>query len=175
MLWYFTIVVNLSSWQYSSILQWVPTRGLQVISAALFHHDIPQVHHSDVIMSAISNHRRINCVCNRLFRRRSKLRINGLCEANPPVTNGFPWQRASNAENVCISWSSWKHSTTNHVHVLQGICLRATPKHIDIPQLLSREYEHQTLNVFDMLCGTSVRSIYNVFHITSGPPFTNMV
>ena len=38
---------------------------------------------------------------NRLFRRRSnnasKLSVAGLCEGNPPVTNGFPSQRASNA------------------------------------------------------------------------------
>ena len=45
---------------------------------------------------------------NRLFRRRSKkiskLRVTGLCEENPPVTSGFPSQRASNAENVSIWW-----------------------------------------------------------------------
>ena len=34
----------------------------------------------------------------------SKLRVTGLCERNPPVTGGFPWQRDSNAENVSIWW-----------------------------------------------------------------------
>ena len=34
----------------------------------------------------------------------SKLRVTGLCEGNPPVTRGFPSQRASNAENVSIWW-----------------------------------------------------------------------
>ena len=44
----------------------------------------------------------------RLFRRRSKktslLRVTGLCEGNPPVTGGYPSQRASNAEYVFIWW-----------------------------------------------------------------------
>ena len=38
----------------------------------------------------------------RWFRRRSKkilkLRVTGLCEGNPPVTSGIPWQRASNTK-----------------------------------------------------------------------------
>ena len=54
----------------------------------------------------VSNHRRLDCLLNRLFRRRSKrttkLRVTGLCEGNLPVTDGFPSQRASNAENVSI-------------------------------------------------------------------------
>ena len=56
------------------------------------------------------NHRRLDCLLNRLFRRRtkktSKPRVTGLCEGNPPVTvtGGFPSQSASNAENVSIWW-----------------------------------------------------------------------
>ena len=57
----------------------------------------------------VSNHRRLACLLNRLFRRRSKkaseLRVTDLCEGNPPVTGGFPSQMASNAENVSI----WRH------------------------------------------------------------------
>ena len=34
----------------------------------------------------------------------SKLRVTGLCEGNLPVTDEFPAQRASNAENVSIWW-----------------------------------------------------------------------
>ena len=56
----------------------------------------------------VSNHRRLDCLLNRWFRRRSKktskLRDTGLCEGNPPVTGGFPSQRASNAVNVSIWW-----------------------------------------------------------------------
>ena len=55
-----------------------------------------------------SNHRCLACLLNRLFRRESKktskLCVTGLCEGNPPVSGGFPSQRASNAENVSIWW-----------------------------------------------------------------------
>ena len=40
------------------------------------------------------NHRRLDCLLNRLLRRwsknTSKLRVNGLCEGNSPVTGEFP-------------------------------------------------------------------------------------
>ena len=56
----------------------------------------------------VSNHRRLNCLLSRLFRRRSKktskLCVTGLCEGNSPVTGEFPAQRASNEENVSIWW-----------------------------------------------------------------------
>ena len=38
------------------------------------------------------------------IKERSKLRVTGLCEGNPPVTGGFPSQRASKAKNVSIGW-----------------------------------------------------------------------
>ena len=54
----------------------------------------------------VSNHRRLDCSRNRLFRRRSKkiskLRVTGLCEGNSPVNS--PHKRSSNAENVSIWW-----------------------------------------------------------------------
>ena len=37
-------------------------------------------------------------------RKKSKLRVTGLCEGNSPVTGEFPAQKASNAENVFIWW-----------------------------------------------------------------------
>ena len=56
----------------------------------------------------VSNHRRFDCLLQRLFRRRSKktskLCVTGLCVGNSPVTGEFPTQRASNAENVFIWW-----------------------------------------------------------------------
>ena len=60
----------------------------------------------------VSNHRRLDCVHNRLFRRRSKktskLGVTGLCYGNSPVTGKFPTQRAgqrvSNAENISVWW-----------------------------------------------------------------------
>ena len=57
---------------------------------------------------SVSNRRRLDCLLNRVFRRRSKetskLRVTGFCEGNSPVTGEFPAQRASNAENVSILW-----------------------------------------------------------------------
>ena len=42
----------------------------------------------------LSNHRRVDCLFNSLFRRRAKktwkIRVTGLCEGNPPVAGGFP-------------------------------------------------------------------------------------
>ena len=70
----------------------------------------------------VSNHRRFDCLLNRLFRwhrskKTSKLRVTGFCEGNSPVNNVFPPQKASNAANVSIwrrhqlsdrdSWIIW--------------------------------------------------------------------
>ena len=56
----------------------------------------------------VSNHRRLNCLLNRLFRHKSKetskLRVTSLCAGNLPMTDEFPAQRNSNAENVSIGW-----------------------------------------------------------------------
>ena len=54
----------------------------------------------------VSNRRRLDCLQNRLFRRRSKktskMRVTGFCEGNSPVTGEFPAQRDRNAENVLM-------------------------------------------------------------------------
>ena len=56
----------------------------------------------------VSNHQPHDCLLNRLFGRRSKkkskLRVTGLCAGNSPGTAEFPAQMASNAENVSIWW-----------------------------------------------------------------------
>ena len=52
--------------------------------------------------NGVLNHRRLDCLPDRLFRRRSKktskLRVTGLCDRNSSVTGEFPVQRVSNAE-----------------------------------------------------------------------------
>ena len=57
----------------------------------------------------VSNHQRLYCLLNCLFRHRSKktskLRVTSLCAENSPGTGEFPAQKASNAENVSI----WLH------------------------------------------------------------------
>ena len=67
----------------------------------------------------VSHHRRIDCLFNALFRRRSqktsKLRVTGLfVERNSSVTGEFPAQRASNGENVSIWWR--RHGYNNTVN-----------------------------------------------------------
>ena len=57
---------------------------------------------------SVSNHQPLDCLLRRLFRRASKkaskLRVTGLCEEKPPVSGGFPSQKASNAKNVYVWW-----------------------------------------------------------------------
>ena len=52
----------------------------------------------------VSNHRRLDCLLNLLFRRRSKktlkLRVTGFCEGNPSVTGGFPHEGPVTRNNV---------------------------------------------------------------------------
>ena len=66
----------------------------------------------------VSNHQPHHCLCNRLFRRRSKktskLHVTGLCAGNSPVTCEFPVQMDSNAENVFISWRHHEIEGLNH-------------------------------------------------------------
>ena len=52
----------------------------------------------------------LNSLVMRRSKKTSKLRITGLCAGNSPVTDEFPAQMASNAENVSI-W--WRHHETN--------------------------------------------------------------
>ena len=65
----------------------------------------------------ISNHRCLECLLTRLFRRTSKKtsKLHWALWGNPPVTGGFPSQRASNAENVPI-W--WRHHGTLNANML---------------------------------------------------------
>ena len=60
----------------------------------------------------VSNQRRLDCLLNRFSRHRSKktakLRATGLYEGNPPVTGGFPSQKAFNAEIFSIWWRHYK-------------------------------------------------------------------
>ena len=64
-----------------------------------------------------SNHRRLDCLLNRLFRRRSKetskLRVTDLCE-NLPVTVEFPTQRANKQRVLMHGHQGW--------NVRHGLC-----------------------------------------------------
>ena len=71
----------------------------------------------------VSNHRGLDCLLSRVFRRKSKktskLRVTDLCEGNSLVTREFPARRASNAENVSIWWRhhamTWKNNDNKTV------------------------------------------------------------
>ena len=80
---------------------------------SLVHIPLPWRHNG---RDGVSNHRHLDCLLNRLIRRRSKetskLRVTGLCEGNSSLTSGLPPQRANNAENVSF-W--WRH----HAKLLQ--------------------------------------------------------
>ena len=70
--------------------------------------------------NGVSNHRRLDCLLNRLFRRRSKktskFRVTGLCEGNSPVACESSAQMASHAENVSI-W--WRHHQFRWLYTIQ--------------------------------------------------------
>ena len=76
---------DLTSWPGAPTLQWRHNEG-----------------------DGVSNRLRLDCLFDLLFKRRSKkaskLQVTGFSEGNPPVTGGFPSQRANNAENVSMWW-----------------------------------------------------------------------
>ena len=66
------------------------------------------LYNSDVTWESygISNHQQLNCsstACSVLHQRKHQISVLlALCEGNPPVTGGFPSQRASDAEIISI-------------------------------------------------------------------------
>ena len=100
---------------------------------SLHHHIYTALHWRHNESDSVSNHQRLDCLLNRLFRRRSKkiskLHVPGLCEWKPQMTGGFPPQRASNAENSSIWWRHHGFVTYLPLYnydVKQGIILRVT-------------------------------------------------
>ena len=71
----------------------------------------------------VSNYQPPDCLLNSLFKRRSKkrskLRVIGLCVGNSPVTGEFPTQKASNAENVFI----WLRHHAYYIPVTDQTCI----------------------------------------------------
>ena len=68
------------------------------------------VHYCDVIMGAVASQiTSLTIVYSTVYsdadqRKKSKLRVTGLCEGNSPGTGEFPAQMASNTENASIWW-----------------------------------------------------------------------
>ena len=84
----------------------------------------------------VSNHQSYDCLLNRLFRRRSKkisnFRVTGLCAWNSPVTDEFPAQMASNAENVFIWWRELMTANTNVDVTLKVFLCKTSTKSLTI-------------------------------------------
>ena len=126
----------------------------------------------------VSNHQPHDCLFSRLFRHRwnktSKHRVTGLCEGNSPVTGEFPAQRASNTENVSISWR-------HHEQELHGIYDRQ----INLSTLSDntvRAYVLELLCASACICGAKImnsRDVFNHIHqgcfagVKEGTPATN--
>ena len=74
----------------------------------------------------VSNHQRLDCLLNRLFRPRSKKasnhRVTGPYGGNSPVTDEVPEQRANNAENVSIWWRHHVVVQYNHTVLFKAQC-----------------------------------------------------
>ena len=104
------------------------------------------------------NHRRLDCLLNRLFKRRSKktskLRVTGLCDGYSPVTGEFPAQRATDTENVSI-W--WRHHATERIDTGGG--------------KLANTYTIRRLWCMAVLCDYEVQQLedqtYNEFYFKS--------
>ena len=70
----------------------------------------------------VSDKRQNYCLFNSLSRLTTQIKkspLPVLCEENPPVTDGFPSQRASNAERVSISL---RHPVYTPVHHVVSVC-----------------------------------------------------
>ena len=67
--------------------------------------------------NGVSNHRRLDCLLNRVFRRKSKktskFRVTGLCEGNSPVTSEFPTQRPVTRNFDAFIW--WRHHVRSNI------------------------------------------------------------
>ena len=67
----------------------------------------------------VSHHRQLDCLFNSFWclqqikHQSSTLAI--LCEWNPLVTDGWPWQSASNAETVSMRWRPRGHLVLFHI------------------------------------------------------------
>ena len=109
---YFSIFVN----DMTGLTTW--NLGLEVPTVC-------RIHYNDVIMSAMAS--RItsltivySIVYSGADQKNSKFHVTGLCVGNSPITGEFPAQRASNAENVAITYP-FRSDNTSLANLLQII------------------------------------------------------
>ena len=103
-----------------------------------------------------SNHRRLNCLLSRLFsatQRKHQSSALLACVRNPPVTGGFPSQRASNVENVSIWWRHYEARAT---------LLIPNPSHPFQEQnlFIERQITSRELTIKNLFCTPSMDVIW---------------
>ena len=101
---FYLVIIKSEIWMWTTLVIWF-RRCVFDAFVALYSSSPLQWRHNG--RDGVSNHQPLDCLLNRLFRRRSKktskLRVTGFCAGNSPGTGEFPAQRASNAENVSIT------------------------------------------------------------------------
>ena len=97
----------------------------------------------------------LNRLCRRRSNQTSELRDTGLCEGNPPVTGGFPSQRASNKENVSIWWRH--HELTESGHQNKAQQTRISHYNDDIMSALASQITRFTIVYSTVYSGTNQR------------------
>ena len=138
-----------------------------------------QWRHND--RNGVSNHHRLHWLLKDLFGRKSKktskLRITGLCAGKSPVTDEFPAQKASDAENVSI-W--WRHHEHGLILILAWISTRMASKvwdeitypsqtstvhTVDVWEWMSNFIPHFIIDVIIHPCRTFVCSLSVSLHV----------
>ena len=65
-----------------------------ICSVWLYRCSLTVLQWRNIERDGVWNHTRLDCMVNRFLKRRSKktsnLRVTGLCDGNPPVTDGYP-------------------------------------------------------------------------------------
>ena len=107
-------------------------------------------------LDGVSNHRRLDCLLKCLFMRRSqnssKLCDTGLCDGNPPVTGGFPSQRASNAETVSLWWRHHEYSYNADIIACSYRCVNKSIEYAHNSSMMSSS-NGNIFRVTGHLCG----------------------
>ena len=109
----------------------------------------------------VSNHQRLHCLLNRLFMLRSKHQSSAslaFVRGIPPVTGGFPSQRASDAENVSIGWRHYEYVIVHIARLRYG-----SPHRTDA-------FNRSELTHFDYLFTHRQEDPHNDRHPTYHPP-----
>ena len=111
----------------------------------------------------VSNHRRLHCLLNCLFRRRSKktskLRVTGLCDGE------FPAQKARNAENVSIWWRNYVENWSSAVIGIRGFLYFPGSKPYIRCFLTDYDYKPWTCSDHFYKCSVSMSRRQHSYHI----------